>query len=261
MGVRPGVSPSARATVFPPAIPRPAAAVKAKSSAPTKLWAAIFWTAILFVYTYTLWLMLRIVLQYTSLRPDVAFLEIKQDYIDIPGYRLAFFTHVFSSGFVLLAAYSQFSAKLRRIPGLHKWLGRLYAYIVIFLAGPTGLFIGFFANGGISSRIAFCLLAVLWVSFTILALLKMRARQVQDHARWMVRSYALALSAITLRAWKVAIIALFHPHPMDVYRIVAWLGWVGNLIAAELLILYLFRRRARPTPKTRAQLLPTEVHL
>jgi hypothetical protein len=130
---------------------------------------------------------------------------------------------------------------------VHRWLGRLYAYVVVYLSGPSGLIIGLYANGGISSRIAFCLLAVLWVVFTLLALQAMRQRNIKAHAHWMIRSYALALSAITLRAWKVAIIAALHPHPMDAYRTVAWLGWVGNLAAAELLIYWLSRRKALTT--------------
>jgi hypothetical protein len=160
-------------------------------------------------------------------------------------YRIAFFVHVFSSVFVLLAAYTQFSSRFRqRYKGWHKLLGRLYAYVVIFLAGPSGLVIGLYANGGLGSQIAFTLLAVLWIAFTAIALDKMRRRQVEAHAHWMMRSYALALSAITLRAWKYALVALFHPRPMDVYRTVAWLGWVVNLALAELLILYLLRRKA-----------------
>ena len=230
--------------MLPMAVPTP----NPPASRASRLGPTSFWAALLLVYTYTLWLMLRIVLQYTSLRPDVAFLAIKQDYTPLLHYRIAFFVHVFSSGFALLAAYSQFSTRLRlRYRGLHKWLGRLYAYVVIFLAGPSGLVIGLYANGGLGSRLAFCLLAVLWVGFTLIALGKIRARppQIEAHAQWMIRSYALALSAITLRAWKVVIIYAFHPHPMDAYRIVAWLGWTLNLLLAEVLIRYLVRRKAR----------------
>jgi hypothetical protein len=52
----------------------------------------------------------------------------------------------------------------------------------------------------------------------------------------MVRSYALTLSALTLRAWKLGLVLAFHPKPMDLYMIVAWLGWVPNLLLAEWLI-------------------------
>ena len=48
----------------------------------------------------------------------------------------------------------------------------------------------------------------------------------------MILSYAMALSAITLRSWKYALSNAMTLPPMDVYRVVAWLGWVGNLVVA-----------------------------
>lgn len=217
-----------------------------------------FWFAVLAVYSYTLWLMLEITLQYIPIRNDAAFLAIKQDYVHLLHYRIAFFVHVFSAIFVLLAAYTQFSRRIRtRYKSVHKQLGRLYAYVTIFLAGPSGLIIGLYANGGLGSRIAFCLLAVLWVAFTLMGLVRMQQGKLQAHIHWMIRSYSLALSAITLRAWKVLIVAMFHPRPMDAYRIVAWLGWVLNLVLAELLILWLLRRKARKSAPKPATLKPT----
>ncbi|MFP7656634.1 MULTISPECIES: DUF2306 domain-containing protein [Chryseobacterium] len=56
------------------------------------------------------------------------------------------------------------------------------------------------------------------------------------HKQWMWRSFALTLSAITLRMWKVIIVYLFHPNPMDVYQIIAWLGWIPNILLIEFLI-------------------------
>ena len=56
----------------------------------------------------------------------------------------------------------------------------------------------------------------------------------------MLRSFALAFSAVTLRLWKVIIVYLFHPSPMDVYQIIAWLGWIPNLLIIEY---YIFKHR------------------
>ena len=52
----------------------------------------------------------------------------------------------------------------------------------------------------------------------------------------MIRSYALTLSALTLRAWKWSINNSVELPPMDVYRTVAWLGWVPNILFAEFII-------------------------
>jgi hypothetical protein len=46
----------------------------------------------------------------------------------------------------------------------------------------------------------------------------------------------LTLSAVTLRLWKLGITNTIDIKPMDAYRIVAWLGWVPNLLIAEMYI-------------------------
>ena len=206
-------------------------------------WLRLAWLGGLGLFSYTCWLMLEITLQYWPIQTDVAFLAIKQEYVPLLHYRIAFFVHVFSSILVLAAAFSQFSKRLRiRHPGWHRKLGWLYVGVTVLLAGPSGLVLGVYANGGLASRIAFCLLALLWVGFTVMAMVRISQGQIRAHQRWMIRSYSLALSAITLRAWKVVLVLLFQPKPMDAYRIVAWLGWVLNLVIAEIIILRISKR-------------------
>ncbi|MEM9920431.1 MAG: DUF2306 domain-containing protein [Bacteroidota bacterium] len=193
---------------------------------------------LLLIYAWFCYLMAGITWQYVPLDLDVAFLRIKQSYISLPHYQWAFFLHVYSAMLVLPAGFTQFSTWIRKQhPWLHRGSGWIYASVSVLLAGPSGLIIGWYANGGWSSQLAFCLLAILWMTFSWMAIWRIRQGDVEAHKRWMYRSFALALSAITLRAWKFLIVAFFEPRPMDVYRIVAWLGWVLNLLIAEWLIL------------------------
>lgn len=188
-------------------------------------------------YLFFCALMVRIVLQYLPAGTDTAFLAIKQDYVTRPLYLTFFYIHVFTAVLALPAGATQFSRFiLRQAPALHRLNGRLYVAGIVLLGAPSGFAIGLFANGGIGSRISFCLLAVLWIVFTTQAYRKARQGDFTAHKAFMYRSFALTLSAITLRAWKWVIIALLHPHPMDAYRVVAWLGWVPNLLLAEYLI-------------------------
>lgn len=200
------------------------------------------WLILLAIYIYFFALMLKITAQYIPFKTDVAFLAIKRDYVPMLHYRAAFIIHVFTSIFVLLAGFTQFSDKLRRhFPKLHRKAGWLYVAVVLLLAGPSGLMIGLYANGGLPSRIAFCTLAIFWMFFTYKAIRTAIQMKFQEHRKWMIRSFALTLSAITLRAWKYILVAVFEPKPMDVYQIVAWLGWVLNLIVAECWIFYTFK--------------------
>lgn len=182
-------------------------------------------------------LMLQIVLQYLHLGTDTAFLGIKQDYIGISWYLPAFYVHVFTAILALPAGFTQFSKYIQKnYKQFHRINGRIYVFSILTLGAPSGFIIGLYANGGLSSQLAFCILAVLWFWFTLQAFINARNKNFVAHKIWMYRSFALTLSAITLRAWKWILIELFHPRPMDVYIIVAWLGWVLNLIIAEIII-------------------------
>ena len=101
-----------------------------------------------------------------------------------------------------------------------------------------GVFVLSQAMGGgkTHSLIAFGLLAVGWITFTAKALRKAALGDFVGHRNFMIRSYALTLSALTLRAWKWSITNTVELPPMDVYRAVAWLGWVPNILIAEFLI-------------------------
>ena len=189
-------------------------------------------------------LMLRIIFLYIPAQTDVAFLQLKQEYIHITEWRIAFFVHVYSSLLALLAGFTQFSKKLlKQRPKLHRALGYTYVINVLMITGPAGLLMSFYANGGISSRIAFVLLSSLWISTTALALYKAIKKDFRAHRFFMIRSFALTLSAVTLRIWKVLLANYTELPPMDRYRIIAWLGWTLNLLVAELIIFYYIKKR------------------
>jgi len=182
-------------------------------------------------------LMAQITLQYIPVRMDAAFLQIKQDYIHITPWRIAFFVHVFSSMFVLAAGFTQFSPLImRRYKPLHRAMGKCYGTLILFVTGPASFIMALLANGGIPSRVAFTCLSLLWMYTTARGWQTARARQFVQPRQWMFRSYALTLSAITLRGWKWLLIALFHLRPLNAYMIVAWLGFVPNLLIAEWII-------------------------
>ncbi len=184
---------------------------------------------------YFSYLMVLITLQYIPINYEAAFLNIKQEQVIYLHYRIAFFSHVYSSIFVLLAGFTQFSEHIRKRWRLfHRTVGYLYLLLIIIVAAPSGFIMGIHANGGIGSKISFCILSVLWFVFTLKAVLLARKQDFKAHRAFMLRSYALTLSAISLRACKWLITNLFETAPMDTYKIVAWLGWVFNLLVIEL---------------------------
>jgi len=203
---------------------------------------------LLLTLAFFTFLMARITVAYIPYNTDVGFLQIKQDYIDIDHWRIAFFVHVYASMWALLAGFTQFSSYIQSFyPRVHRALGYVYVTNVLLVTGPAALVMSVYANGGPTSKIAFGLLAIGWITFTAIALVKAKDGDFVAHRNFMIRSYALTLSALTLRAWKWSITNTVEMPPMDVYRAVAWLGWVPNIIIAELLIRRYFVEKLRPT--------------
>ena len=190
--------------------------------------------AIIFIYFFGL--MLKITLDYIPASSNVSFLMIKQTEVTSrPEYLPIFYVHVYSSIFALMAGFIAvfFDKNLKY---LHRFSGRIYVFITLLFSSLSGVYIGVFANGGLLAKVSFVLLGMLWFYTTYKSYTEIRKRNIQQHQFWMWRSYALAVSAITLRMWKVILVYLFHPNPMDVYQIIAWLGWVPNLLLVEFLI-------------------------
>jgi hypothetical protein len=172
------------------------------------------------------------------MRSDIAFLRSKQHIYHIRYWRISFYTHVFTSCLVLLAGFTQFAPRLLfRWPGVHRIMGWIYLAVVTTISGPAAFIMALYANGGLAARTSFTLLAVGWITFTSLAGYYAIRRRFALHGAFMFRSYALTLSAITLRGYTWLIDLTTLPiSPREIYILTAWLGWVPNLIVAELLI-------------------------
>jgi hypothetical protein len=175
---------------------------------------------------------------YIHFRKNIDFLTTKQNVYHITYWRISFYFHVFASLLVLPAGFSQFNKKLiLERPNLHRRLGIVYLITVITIASPTGFLMSIHANGGLAARTSFLSLSLAWFISALLAWRYALKRKFILHGEWVLRSYALALSAITLRLYALLfdLLHLDFP-PRDVYITIAWMSWVPNLIIAELMI-------------------------
>lgn len=193
--------------------------------------------SLLLALAFFSYLMIRITLEYSVMRSDVDFLLTKQHVYPISWWRISFYTHVFTSCFVLIAGFSQFSPWiLRKYPRFHRLMGWSYFLIVTIVSGPAAWVMALYANGGLPARTSFTFLATLWIGFTLLAGYYAFRKRFVLHGAYMLRSYALTLSAITLRSYTVILHMTSLASPRDIYITTAWLSWVPNLLLAEWLI-------------------------
>jgi hypothetical protein len=95
---------------------------------------------------------------------------------------------------------------------------------------------GLYANGGYLAQISFVLLSVLWIVSTYFGLIYILKKNLDKHVLWMFRSYALTLSAVTLRfyAYLFDVFNIAIP-PVETYIILSYLSWIPNLLMVEFL--------------------------
>lgn len=199
-------------------------------------------TFILF-FSYKMWL---IVHPYLSWEWDVDFLATKQHIIHLDYYRYAFYTHIFSSLLVLPSGALLFSNWiLTHYRSLHRIAGRTYVIALLLLSAPSGLIMAFYANGGWLAQMSFLILVPLWWYTTWKGYQTARQKQFQAHKQWMIRSYALSLSAVSLRLFQLLFAHSIDLAPEAQYILFSWLSWTVNLGLAEVLIRYQSRKVVR----------------
>ena len=164
------------------------------------------------------------------------------------------FVHAFSGGIALLIGPFQFLDGFRkRRQNIHRWMGRIYL-VSILIGGLSAFIIAPGMISGLVGEVGLLSLAVLWLWTGWNAYSSIRKGDVKSHREWMIRSFALTFAAATLRLWLGTLIATQLPFLqtkyagdfdalfVEVYRVVMWLCWVPNLIAAEMII----QRRRKP---------------
>ncbi len=133
---------------------------------------------------------------------------------------------------------------LQFLPGLrrgarrpHRWTGRIYV-LGCLVGGVAGLILAPGSSAGPIASAGFGLLAVAWLSTTLLGWRAAVQGRLVEHRRWMIRSWALTLAAVTLRIY-LPMVMIFDLPFLPWYRAIAFLAWVPNLVLAEL---WLMRR-------------------
>lgn len=190
------------------------------------------------VILYASYLLILLSLPYIHFISDIDFLLTKQLIYHIKIWRISFYVHVFSCSFIILSGLFQFNRfVIHEKKRLHKFLGYIYIILVLVVSGPSAFVMSLYANGGIPAQISFTLLSSLWILTTTISFSSIRKGKIEKHANWLLRSYALTLSAVTLRFYAYLFDIFNIPlHPIDTYIVLTWISWIPNLIICEILI-------------------------
>jgi len=151
-------------------------------------------------------------------------------------HKTGIYTHIFASSVAMLLGPLQFSTRIRsRYLDLHRWAGRIYLGVGVLIGGLSGLYMSFYAFGGIGAKLGFLSLAVCWLFTGFKALASIRQKNITAHRQWMVFNFSLTLAAATLRIY-LPLSAVIGLSFEVAYPIIAWLAWIPNLFVAAWLI-------------------------
>ncbi|MEM9931650.1 MAG: DUF2306 domain-containing protein, partial [Bacteroidota bacterium] len=162
-------------------------------------------------------------------------LNLKGDLIEQRWYQVLFYSHVTGGAIAIAVGGFQFSERLLRTRlKWHRVIGKVYIGAIAW-SGTTGLIIALLAYGGWLAKLGFVTMAIGWLYTTTKGYLTIRAGKVLEHQRWMIRSYAFTLAALSFRLWLLGG-PVFDLDFVLVYRIASWASWVGNIVLAEWLL-------------------------
>lgn len=159
--------------------------------------------------------------------------------------------HAIAGAVALLVTPWQLAPRWRaRHRGAHRQLGYLYV-AGVGISGLAGFAMAFGA-WGLPSKLGLGTLAVLWLFTTTMAVQRARAGDLEGHATWMLRSFALTFAAVTFRLQNPLYAAAGLSEAMG-YGLVAWTSWIPNLA----FVLWWERRRVRPRRETPTAMSPS----
>lgn len=149
--------------------------------------------------------------------------------------RLIFVAHVVSSPVALaLGAIQLLPAFRNRSFARHRIIGRLYG-VSILVGGVSAVLLTLSMWDRPIAALGFLMLGALWIGTTWYAIVLARKGDISGYKDWMIRSFALTASALTLRLYLSGFMAAGYDY-YDVSYILAWACWVPNLLLAELIL-------------------------
>ena len=181
-------------------------------------------------------------LPYFSFSTDFTFIQERSLLFQNGVYNASFYIHIAAGAFCIGTALIQFSRViLKKRKQIHIWSGRVYVFVVLLLGAPTGLYMSFFAKGSLYERALFMFMALFWFFTTYKGLTTILAKNILAHKIWMIRSYSMAMTAVTFRVYHIAFYLVGWDH-LENYEVSLWISVLGNMLVAEYLI---FKRSKR----------------
>ncbi len=181
--------------------------------------------------------LVAIAVPYFGFQSDYEFLVVKQDMLHNLTWVIAFYVHLAGGAVAVLMGTALFFTKwIKPSSRTHKIMGKIYFIAIMFFGGPTGLYLGFYAEAGYLATIGFIGMSVAWMLPTFISVYKVSKGDVHGHYKWMIRSYSMTLAGVTLRIMTPIGIYFLNWSYDTTFIITAYLPWMFNWGLAETII-------------------------
>jgi hypothetical protein len=144
--------------------------------------------------------------------------------------------HVVAAAFALPACLLLVGVTmLKRAPSLHRWLGRVTGSVVLLGLVPSGVYMSWFAKGGVPSTVGFMLSGLIIAVAMVEGIRAARAREYGAHRRAVLHVLGQMSVAVTSRAMLYAFDAAAFAQDAA-YLWSLWLPVLGTLAFIELFV-------------------------
>lgn len=158
--------------------------------------------------------------------------------------RVLTLAHVIPAMLFMILGPLQFVKRLRAIyPRIHRWSGRVFL-LSSGVVGFSGLRMALGKTiGGLDEKVAILLFGTFFLLALAKALWHAMHRQFAQHREWMIRGFGVGLAIAAIRPimaafFAAALIQRHTPQPQNFFGTAFWIGFIVEVIAAELWINY-----------------------
>ncbi|HWO95550.1 MAG TPA: DUF2306 domain-containing protein [Bacillus sp. (in: firmicutes)] len=191
--------------------------------------------AVLICYAVVMVFMVYLVMAYILHDPKetgVVSGKLENPNFPIGIWQSVLYFHIITGAAALVVGPFQFLKASRKKANTHRTIGKVYVSS-IFLSVPAGVFLAFYATGGVGSTFAFLVLDVVWFASTFVGLKRIRQRNIQSHQEWMLRSYAVTLGFVTFRIFMPIFVFAMGLGFAVGFPLAVFVSLLINLFAAE----------------------------
>ncbi|CAM3098395.1 DUF2306 domain-containing protein [Paenibacillus lupini] len=144
--------------------------------------------------------------------------------------------HIAGACVAMIAGLLNFSRWIRmNYAKVHRKIGYVYVTAVAVVDLTSG-YMAPYSTGGKINSVAFNMVNIIWLAVTVIAIVKIRKKEVEAHRKWMIRSYAFVFTNMFIHVITSVMNKGFGITYTTSYTIAVYSTIILLLLIAELII-------------------------